>query len=125
SVRSLVRATQPPLREADTKPRMRRFNSFARACRQARQQLPVLRRLGEERGLALVMALGIMSVLLISGTTIVYFSSANARTASRSSADQKAYAFAEAGVNNALSVLENALDPRTGTLLAQKTVSFE
>ncbi len=71
------------------------------------------------------MALGIMSVLLISGTTIVYFSSANARTASRSSADQKAYAFAEAGINNALSILENANDPRTTTLLPGTTATFE
>ena len=71
------------------------------------------------------MALGIMSVLLISGSTIVYFSSANARTASRSSSDQKAYALAEAGMNNALSVLENANDPRTSTLLPQTTVNFE
>ncbi len=102
---------------------MRRFTSFACACGRVRHRLR--RRLGEERGIALAMALGIMSVLLISGTTIVYFSSANARSSSRSSADQKAYAFAEAGMNDALSVLENALDPRTGTLLAQKTVSFE
>ena len=71
------------------------------------------------------MALGIMTVLLISGTTIVYFSSSSARTASRSSADQKAYAFAEAGVNDALSILENASNPTTSTLLPQTTANFE
>jgi hypothetical protein len=102
---------------------MRRFTSFARACGLARHVL--LRRLGEERGIALAMALGVMSVLLISGTTIVYFSSTNARTASRSSSDQKAYALAEAGMNDALSILENALDPRTSTLLPQTTVNLD
>jgi hypothetical protein len=44
---------------------------------------------------------------------------------SRSLGDQKAYGLAEAGVNNALSVLENAADPRISTLLSQQTVNLE
>ena len=71
------------------------------------------------------MALGIMTVLAISGTTIVYFTSSSARTASRSSSDQKAYAFAEAGLNDALSILENASNPTVSTLLPQTVASFE
>jgi hypothetical protein len=58
--------------------------------------------LRDERGIALVMAIGIMFVLTIALTTTIYFSSASARHANTSNAGQKAYALAEAGVNNAI-----------------------
>src|SRR4051794_18162310 len=76
---------------------------------------PLLARLRSQRGFVLPMALGISAVLAIVGTTAVSYTASGARTAARSSADQSAYALAEAGVNNALAVLSeptnNALDP--------------
>jgi hypothetical protein len=71
----------------------------------------VLHRLSDESGIALVMAIGIMLVLTIALTTTIYFSSASARHASSSNAGQKAYALAEAGVNNAIAVLHASYDP--------------
>jgi hypothetical protein len=58
--------------------------------------------LRDERGIALVMALGIMFVLTVALTTTIYFTSATARHANTTNAGQKAYALAEAGVNNAI-----------------------
>jgi hypothetical protein len=66
-----------------------------------------LARLQDESGIALVMALVIMLVLTITLTTTLYFTSASARHANNSNAGQKAYALAEAGVNNALAHLRD------------------
>jgi Tfp pilus assembly protein PilX len=75
-----------------------------------------LRRLAsDERGIALVMALGMLIVLAISIATLIYFTSANSRSATSSKESQHAYFLAEAGVNNAFAILakqgNNALDP--------------
>ena len=79
-----------------------------------------------ERGFVLPLTLGISTVLAIVGTTAITYTTSGARTASRSTADQKAYALAEAGVNDAMAVLSlpanNALDPY---LLPPTTVSYE
>jgi hypothetical protein len=64
-----------------------------------------LARLRDESGIALIMALGIMFVLTITLGTVIYMTSASARHANRSNAGQKAYSLAEAGVNNAIAVL--------------------
>ena len=63
------------------------------------------RRLDDDRGIALVTALGVLFVLSLSLTSIVYYTSTNSRTSARERADQQARALAEAGVNNALAVL--------------------
>jgi hypothetical protein len=72
------------------------------------------------------LTLGVSTVLAIIGTTAITYSTSGARTASRSTADQKAYALAEAGVNDALAVLSlpsnNALDPY---LLPPTTVDYD
>ena len=60
---------------------------------------------GDESGIALVMALGIMLVLTIVLTTVITFTASGARDSKRVNAGQKANALAEAGVNNALAVL--------------------
>jgi hypothetical protein len=70
-----------------------------------------LARLRDERGIALVMAIGIMMVLTIALGTTMYFTATSARYANRSNASQKAYALAEAGVNNAIAVLHVSYDP--------------
>jgi hypothetical protein len=64
-----------------------------------------LARLRDERGIALVMAIGILFVLTITLTTVIYVTSASARHAERSNAGQKAHALAEAGVQDALALL--------------------
>ncbi len=65
--------------------------------------------------MALVLALGVMAILTIVATTVVSYTSANARHAGYSGARQQAYAAAEAGVNSAVAVLglstNNAIDP--------------
>ena len=59
-----------------------------------------LRLLKREEGIALIMALGVLFALSIALTSIVYYTSSSSRDASRSHAGQKAYALAEAGLNN-------------------------
>ena len=65
----------------------------------------MLVRLRDERGIALIMALGILFVLTITLGTVIYVTSASARHANNSNAGQKAYALAEAGINNGLAHL--------------------
>jgi len=77
-----------------------------------------LRQLKSESGLALVMAIGIMTVLAISGTAITYYTVENSRSTTGGTASQKAFALAEAGLNNAVSVLSTpANDPQNPNLL--------
>ena len=67
--------------------------------------------------MALIMAIGIMSVLGIAGATAVAYSTSGAQESQQSGARQNAFSLAEAGINNAMSVLNlptnNALDPDT------------
>jgi Tfp pilus assembly protein PilX len=76
----------------------------------------LVRRLaGEERGIALVMALGILVVCAIMLTTVVAYTSSAQRTSSFSKARLTAFDAADAGMNNAYAVLNlptnNSLDP--------------
>jgi hypothetical protein len=102
------------------------------AARGARVRRRLLVRLSDESGIALVMALGIMLVLTIGLTTTIYLTSSSQRHAHHSNAGQKAYALAEAGLNNAVAVL-NAHYPSTttypgdtppGTFLPQRTTPY-
>ena len=61
-----------------------------------------VRLLGNEQGIALVMALGILMVLTLALATVIYMTSSGARDAKRTNAGQKAYAAAEAGLNNVI-----------------------
>ena len=85
----------------------------------------IKRTVGDESGFALVVALGFMVVLGIVGASAVAYSSTNSGRATRSRADQSAYALAEAGINNAAAVLSlpsnNAFDP---TLLPPRTATY-
>jgi hypothetical protein len=64
-----------------------------------------VRRTQNEEGMALVMAIGILVVLGMLAVVITTYTTAGQRTASRSSAGVSAYGLAEAGINNAMSVL--------------------
>jgi len=77
--------------------------------------LGLLRR---EEGIALVLALGTMTVVGMLATTAMFYATSNESNASRSSLDMSAHSLAEAGVNNAMAVLSNppngvVCDPQT------------
>jgi hypothetical protein len=65
--------------------------------------------------MALVMAVGMLGVLTMSGTAVVAYTTSNSRTSSYSKQNELAFSLAEAGLNNAMAVLSlpsnNALDP--------------
>ena len=67
--------------------------------------------------MALVMAIGITSVLGIAGTTAIAYSTSGAQEAQQSGSRQSAFTLAEGGINNVMAVLNlptnNALDPDT------------
>lgn len=92
--------------------------------------LRLFRRLAAgEDGIALVMALGVMTILTIALTTVVFLTAAGARDAQRTNAGQKAYALAEAGINNAVGVLDanypgTTQYPGVSTLLPTTTTTY-
>ena len=67
--------------------------------------------------MALIMAIGITSVLGIAGATAVAYSTSGAQESQQSGARQNAFSLAEAGINDSMAVLNlptnNALDPDT------------
>ena len=74
-------------------------------------------RLGSERGLALPVAVLVMATTGAMVVTVIQFSRSSGRTAQVAKSRVSAQALAEAGVAHAFSVLNNALDPKTATLL--------
>src|SRR5207248_855827 len=66
----------------------------------------------DEDGIALILALGVMLVLALTVGSVLFLTSSSTRDAHRSTGTQKAYDLAEAGINNALAVL-NANYPTT------------
>jgi Tfp pilus assembly protein PilX len=65
-------------------------------------------RLADERGIALIMALAVMLTLTVLVASTLAFTSSDSRDASRSVGTQKAYAAAEAGLNDALAAVQVA-----------------
>jgi hypothetical protein len=82
-------------------------------------------RLAGERGTALVMSLGMSSVLAISGTSAVLYTTSGERAANRSKAEVRAQALAEAGVNYAFATLYNASDPTLASAVPPRTLQLE
>ena len=72
------------------------------------------RTIRDERGFALVIALGVTVVLSATVVTVIESATSNQRSSTMSSGRSAAYNLAEAGLNNAMSVLRlptnNALD---------------
>jgi Tfp pilus assembly protein PilX len=66
-----------------------------------------LQRVTDERGQSLVMALLILTFLAVSLGTVIFFTAGNQRTSNIQKAQQVATSLAQAGVNNAVSVLAN------------------
>jgi Tfp pilus assembly protein PilX len=88
-----------------------------------RNRLHAFRR---EDGMALIVALGTLLVLGIAGTTVIYYSSTNARSASYGKASGASFQLAEAGLHEALSILMNqpTNDPTHPELLATRTSPY-
>jgi Tfp pilus assembly protein PilX len=66
-----------------------------------------LRRFSDERGQSLVLALLVMTFLAVSLGTVMFFTAGNQRNSNLQKTAQIASSLAEAGVNNAVSVLAN------------------
>lgn len=64
-------------------------------------------RFTDERGQSLVMALLLLTFLAVTLGTVIFFTSSNQRTSNLQKAETTARTLAEAGVNNAVSVLAN------------------
>jgi len=65
------------------------------------------RRLRQEDGIALVLALGITSVLIIFVASMIDYTTSNSRAARLSSSSLTAMQYADAGLNTAYSILVN------------------
>ena len=63
------------------------------------------RLLRREDGISLVMAIGILAVLSLSGSSLVYYSTVNTRSSEYSKDNTGAYVVAEAGINEMMSIL--------------------
>ena len=94
-----------------------------------------MRLIKAERGFALVMALGLLTVLTISGTAVTYYATTNLTGSNVHKARGSAYDLAEAGINDALAVLYNQLNsdgsvksgmqkPTVTTLLPSTTIQY-
>ncbi len=81
--------------------------------------------LRDESGVALVMAVGILTVLMITGGSLVYYAGANVGHAERSVDDTRALALGEAGMNYARAVLWNAPDPTSASAVPAGTLALE
>jgi hypothetical protein len=76
--------------------------------------------------MTLVMAVGILGVLTLTGGTLVYYSSTNVRSAEFSTDNASAYDLAEAGVNEMMAVLSKPQNNSlTETLLPQTTSNYD
>ncbi|MDX6398328.1 MAG: large repetitive protein, partial [Gaiellaceae bacterium] len=74
-------------------------------------------RLRSERGLALPLTVLVMATTGALVATAIQFSSSSGRTAQVAKARVSAQSLAEAGIAHAFAVLNNAVDPKTATLL--------
>jgi Tfp pilus assembly protein PilX len=85
-----------------------------------------LARLSGERGIALVMSLGMLFTMTVAGTAAYVYTSTNTRSSEVSKSSELSFSLAEAGIAEALSVLNNALDPTTpNTLSPERTLTLE
>ncbi|MEP6909998.1 MAG: hypothetical protein ABI896_06140 [Actinomycetota bacterium] len=75
----------------------------------------LLRLFRRQEGFALIMAVGVLGVLTIAGTTVMVYSTSNTRVSARSKSDEGAFSLSESALNNAMAVLSkptnNSLDP--------------
>ena len=84
----------------------------------------LLKRIREERAFALPLALFTMVIMSMTTVAVIEFSSSSGRTATVARARVSAEALAEAGINNALSILASSSNPTDSALLSPTTVQM-
>lgn len=82
-------------------------------------------KLRDESGVTLVMAVCIMSVLMASGASLIFYANSNAQNADYSADDTRALNLAEAGVNYARSILWNAANPTQASAVPAGSLTLE
>jgi Tfp pilus assembly protein PilV len=84
------------------------------------------RLLRRQDGITLIMAIGVLGILTMTGTTLIYYANTNARSAAYSDQKSAAYDLAEAGINEMMAVLSrpenNALNPYLLGYQANQTI---
>src|SRR6266540_6891244 len=66
-----------------------------------------LRLLRKQDGIALIISMGVLSMLTISGTTVMVYTTSNTKTSELSRSNEKAFSLSEAALNDAMAVLAN------------------
>ena len=64
----------------------------------------------KQDGIALIMVIGILAVLTIAGSTMMFYTTSNARNVGLSKVDETSFSLSEAALNNAMSVLANPVN---------------
>ena len=64
----------------------------------------------KQDGIALIMVIGILAVLTIAGSTMMFYTTSNAKNVVRSKLDETSFSLSEAALNNAMSVLANPVN---------------
>jgi Tfp pilus assembly protein PilX len=66
-----------------------------------------LRLLRRQDGIALIVSMGVLSMLTISGTTVMVYTNSNTKTSELSRSNEKSFSLSEAALNDAMAVLAN------------------
>jgi len=72
-----------------------------------RRALLRLRLLRKQDGIALIVSMGVLSMLTISGTTVMVYTTSNTKTSALSRSNEKSFSLSEAALNDAMAVLAN------------------
>ncbi len=64
----------------------------------------------KQDGIALIMVIGMLAVLTIAGSTMMFYTTSNAKNVVRSKLDETSFSLSEAALNNAMSVLSNPVN---------------
>ena len=64
----------------------------------------------KQDGIALIMVIGMLAVLTIAGSTMMFYTTSNAKNVVRSKVDETSFSLSEAALNNAMSVLANPVN---------------
>src|SRR3954451_7268731 len=80
------------------------------------------RLLADERGISLVIAVMMLTVLTVTGGSVAVYTTSNLRQSTSDQSNASAYQIAQAGLGEALAKLQGADDPTVTTLFSTPTV---
>src|SRR6266496_4075939 len=72
-----------------------------------RRALLRLRFLRRQDGIALIISMGVLSMLTITGTTVMVYTTSNTKTSELSRSNERSFSLSEAALNDAMAVLAN------------------